>query len=78
MVSYYNYFFLLICEFIAQALPDGFHRSLSNSKFPQVSRTLLSILADLNTAVIWMIPTCAHISKFSSPSTSPWRLYLVH
>ena len=32
-----------------------FHCSLSDSKSPQVSRTLLSILAILNNAVIWMV-----------------------
>ena len=32
-----------------------FHKSLSDSKSPQVSRTLLSILADLNNAVIWIV-----------------------
>ena len=31
-----------------------FHWSLSNSKSPQVSRTLLSILAVLSNAVIWL------------------------
>ena len=31
-----------------------FHWSLSNSKSPQVSRTLLSIRSDVNNAVIWM------------------------
>ena len=30
-----------------------FHRSLSDIKSPQVSRTLLSILADLNNTVVW-------------------------
>ena len=34
-----------------------FHWSLSDSKSPQVSRTLLSIQVDLNTAVFWMIST---------------------
>ena len=34
-----------------------FHWSLSDSKSPQVSRTLLSILAVLNNAVIWMVST---------------------
>ena len=34
-----------------------FHWSLSDSKFPQVSRTLLSILAVLNNAVVWMVST---------------------
>ena len=42
-----------------------FHWSLSGSKFPQVSRTLLSILTDLNNAVDWMVPICSLISKLS-------------
>ena len=41
--------------------------SLSDSKSPQVSRTLLSILADLSNAVVWIVSTCLLISKFSSP-----------
>ena len=32
-----------------------FHWSLSGSKFPQLSRTLLSIQADLNNAVVWTV-----------------------
>ena len=38
---------------------------LSDSKSPQVSRTLLSILADLSNAIVWMVPTCPLISKSS-------------
>ena len=45
--------------------------SLSDSNFPQVSRTLLSILADLNNAVVWMVSTCILISKSSSPCINP-------
>ena len=45
------------------------HWNLSNSKSPQVSRTLLSILADHNKAVVWIVSTCAFISKSSSPFT---------
>ena len=44
-----------------------FHWSLSDSKFPQVSRTLLSILAVLNNAVFWMVSTRPPTSKSSSP-----------
>ena len=44
-----------------------FHWSLSDSKSPQVSRTLLSILAVLNNAVVWMVSTRPPTSKFSSP-----------
>ena len=44
-----------------------FHRSLNDSKFSQVSRTLLSILADLNNAVVWTVSTRPVISKSSRP-----------
>ena len=47
-----------------------FHWNLSD-KSPQVSRTLLSIMADLNNAVIWMVSTRLLISKFSSSCTGP-------
>ena len=44
-----------------------FHWSLSDSKSPQVSRTLLSILAVLNNAVVWMVSSRPATSKSSSP-----------
>ena len=44
-----------------------FHWSPSDSKSPQVSRTLLSILAVLNNALVWMVSTCPPTSKSSSP-----------
>ena len=48
-----------------------FHWSLSDSKSPQVSRILLSILADLHYAVVWMVFTCPLICKYSSPCINP-------
>ena len=48
-----------------------FHRSLSDSKSPQVSRALLSILAVLNNAVVWMVSTRPPTSKSSSPFSNP-------
>ena len=48
-----------------------FHWSLSDSKSPQVSRTLLSILAVLNNAVVWMVSTRPPTSKSSSPFINP-------
>ena len=42
------------------------HESLSDSKSPKVSRTFLSILADLNNVAIWMVFTCPHIFNSSS------------
>ena len=48
-----------------------FHWSLSDSKSPQVSRTLLRILAVLNNAVVWMVSTRPPTSKSSSPFSNP-------
>ena len=48
-----------------------FHWSLSDSKSPQVSGTLLSILAVLNNAVVWMVSTRPQTSKSSSPFNNP-------
>ena len=48
-----------------------FHWSLSDSKSPQVSRTLLSILAVLNNAVVCMVSTRPPTSKSSSPFSNP-------
>ena len=44
--------------------------NLSDIKSPQVFRTLLSILADLNNAVISMVSTRPLISKSPSPCTN--------
>ena len=44
----------------------GFH-----NKSPQVSRTLLSILAVLKNAVVWMVSTRPPTSKSSSPFSNP-------
>ena len=48
-----------------------FHWSLSDSKSPQVSRTLLSILAVRNNAIVWMVSTRPPTSKSSSPFSNP-------
>ena len=49
----------------------AFHRSLSDNKSLQVSRTLLSILAVLNNTVVWMVSTCPPTSKSSSAFNHP-------
>ena len=54
-----------------QQLPDVFHWRLSDSKSPQVSRTLLSILTVFNNAVVWMVSTRPPTSKSSSPFNNP-------
>ena len=48
-----------------------FHWRLSDSKSPQVSRTLLSILAVFNNAVVWMVSTQPPTSKSSRPFNNP-------
>ena len=48
-----------------------FHWSLINSKSSQISRTLLSILAVLKNAVVWMVSTRPPTSKSSSPFNNP-------
>ena len=48
-----------------------FHWSLSERTSSQASRTLLSTLADLNTAVDWMVSTRLLFSKSFNHCTSP-------
>ena len=48
-----------------------FLRGPSDSKYPQVSRTHFSILANHNNDVVWMISTYPLIFKSSSPFTNP-------
>ena len=48
-----------------------FHWSLSDSNSPKVSRIVLSILAVLNNAVVWMVSTHHPTSKSSRPFNNP-------
>ena len=48
-----------------------FHWNLRDNKSPQISWTLLSILADLNNDVMLIVSSCSLISKSSSPFTNP-------
>ena len=48
-----------------------FHWRLGDSKSPQVFRILLSIWADPNYAVVWMVSNCPLISKSSCPFINP-------
>ena len=74
-ILFFNFFFhlnLLLLLFTLESFSDQFllmvfHWSLNDNESPQVFRNLLSILGDLNNAVIWMVSTCSLISKFSSP-----------
>ena len=48
-----------------------FHWSLSDSKSPQVSRTLLISLSVFSNVVVWMVSTRFPTSKSSSPFNNP-------
>ena len=64
-------FFLLLAKFLTPVLADGFHVDLGGSKSPQVFCTLLNILANLYSAVIWMFSVRPPISKLLSPFSKP-------
>ena len=68
---------LIICLacFSHQRLLMVFHWRLSDSKFPQVSRTLLSIPADHSNVVVWMVSTRPLVSKLFNLCTIFWWLY---
>ena len=71
---YYYYFFLLLPEFFTLALADVFSQEFSDRKSPQISRTLLSILAKLNKFVVLIISTRPLISKTSRPFIKPFGI----
>ena len=67
---YFSNYFIRFESFSPQLTLMVFHLSLSDSKSPQVSKSLLDILANFSNAVVWMVSTCPHISKSSSPCTN--------
>ena len=71
-LSQYYYYYSLIKSFSHPFYLMVFHWSLSDRKSPQVSRTLFSILAVLNNAVVWMVSTRPPTSKSSSPFYNPF------
>ena len=58
---------LCLASFFHQCLLMVLHKTLSNSKSSQVSRTLLNILVYHNYAVNWMVLIHPPISNSSSP-----------
>ena len=71
MKHYYHCYYYYYYSFSRQLTLIVFHWSLCDSKSPQVSRTLLSILAVLNNSVVWMVFTRLPTSKSSSPFSNP-------
>ena len=66
-------FFIIIftlCEFFTEVITGGFSLK-SKSQFPKGSRTLLSILADLNNDVVWMIVILLLIPSYSCLFSRP-------
>ena len=57
LAAQYYYYHYVHWSFSHQRQLMVFHWSLSDSKSPHVSRTLLSILAILNNVVVWMVST---------------------
>ena len=62
---------IIIIVFSNQLTLMVFHWSLSDSKSPQVSRTLLTILSVLNNVVVSMVSTRLPTLKSSSPFSNP-------
>ena len=69
--SYYYYYYYYYYSFSHQRKLMVFHWSLSDSKSPQVSRTLLSILTVFTNAVVWMVSTLLPTSKSFRPFGNP-------
>ena len=67
----YYYHYLLFESFSHQLTLMVFHWSLSDNKSPQVSRTLLNILAIFNNVVVWFVSPDPLIYKSSSPFINP-------
>ena len=65
-------------EFSHQLTLMVFNWNLSDSKSPQVSRTLLSILADLNNTVVWTVSPVLLFTNHPVLVSILWWLYQEH
>ena len=65
LIYYYYYYSLRVFH---TSVSWWSFTGVSDSKSPQVSSTFLSILTNLNNAVVWIVSTCPVIS---SPCTNP-------
>ena len=66
---YYYYYYFNNCSHTRKLMVT--HWGFSDSRSTQVSRTLLSILVDLDNAAVWIVSTRLN-SKSSSPYTNPF------
>ena len=67
---------LLLANFSHKRWSVGFYWILSDSKFSQISKTLLGILADLNSAVVWIVLILSPIPICSNPVSKPLEIFL--
>ena len=65
--SVQNYLYLMV-----------FHGSLSESKFPEVSKIRLIILPNLNNAIVWMVSARSQISISFNPFSNLLGLFRAH
>ena len=65
--------FFIFRRFSPQLTLVVFYWNRNISKFTHVSRTLLSILADSNNAVVWMVSILPLISSATRPLSKPLR-----
>ena len=68
---HYYYYYYITCELFTLTLADGLSQEFEWHKSPQISKTHLSILADLNNAVVWMIWIHSLISNSSNNLSKP-------
>ena len=69
-----NYYYFTPWEVFTPALTDGLSMEFEWQQASSRSMTLLSILADLNNAVVWVVSTSSLISDISSPFTKPLEI----
>ena len=87
LISLFSLFFLFLLSllllllllhlesYLHQLTLMVFHWSLSDNKFLQVSRTLLSILADVKNVIAWIVSTHPLIPTSPSPCANPLTTY---
>ena len=73
--NYSFYFFFVFIIIIIIKLHASFSHK-RDSKSPQISKILLSILADLNYTLVWMVSIRLAISNTSSPLSKPLGIIL--
>ena len=71
------YYYLLLETFSHYHKLNVFYWSLSDSKSPLVSRTLLGILASLDNVIVWIVTTRTLISKSFNPIINPLLIVLI-